>query len=148
MILTSGMKTPEMFTAIETISMRSFQGPECPPLGILRNNFDRCTVFVDSYPPYADFGIYGFAITVLQPHPHLWSMAVDPYFRGLGKGGDLLREITQHYRGLNQDRITLNCRTDNPAQKLYFDQGYRAIRVTRNYYGDKDGLLMNLNLKS
>lgn len=128
------------FDQILKISDESFEGQQRPPLGILRSHFEADDVFV-----WHDAEtIYAFAIVTERfGAPYIWTIAVDLSVRGHGFGTALLREIEAHYRGAGRGSIGLTCKTDNPAQKLYFDCGYRVERVAQKYYGPEgDGLFM------
>jgi ribosomal protein S18 acetylase RimI-like enzyme len=54
----------------------------------------------------------------------------------------LLREIINKYTLQKDFEITLHVHEDNPAQKLYFDYGFRVKRIERDYYNPKNGLFM------
>lgn len=79
--------------------------------------------------------------------PLLRSVAVMANHRGLGHAGSLLKEMHAFYRELGMQRILLHCKQSNPAQKLYFDVGYRVTAVLKNYYAPEgDGLEMEKKL--
>jgi ribosomal protein S18 acetylase RimI-like enzyme len=141
MILLPTEKTEEMFEKVHAISDESFAGVERPPIGLFRIHFDRDDVFVSSI----NSVVVAFAIVEQRSSEgrYIWSIAVTAKYRGCGIGTDLLEQITRRYRRLGHGSIGLSCKVDNPAQKLYFDCGYRVERVAKRYYGDEgDGLLM------
>jgi ribosomal protein S18 acetylase RimI-like enzyme len=86
--------------------------------------------------------IRGFAIVKNVSQPYLWSIAVHPNFQGAGIGGCLLRNIITQYTQTGSKEITLHVAADNPAQRLYFDHGFRVKNVEENYFDPIDGLVM------
>jgi len=66
--------------------------------------------------------------------PYIWSVAVDPDYRRRGAATTLLQEFEKHYKQ-SYESGWLHCRVENPAQKLYFDQGYRIASFEPNIYG-------------
>lgn len=126
------------FNQILKISDESFAGQERPPRGILRSHFEADDVFIRTMSNQ----IVAFAfVTERFGAPYIWSIAVTPQYRGAGLGSVLLQEIAQRYQGEGRGSICLTCKVDNPAQKLYFDMGYRVERVAQKYYGPEgDGL--------
>ena len=140
MIVKPEDKTDYMLRTLIQISDESFKGIDRPPHGIFKEHFDRDDVFVRGIPTFTS----GFAIVTERGGcPYLWSIAVRLEIRGQGAGRGLLDEIETHYRQQGAQRIELTCKIDNPAQKLYFDAGYRAFRVAPRYYQHEgDGLMM------
>ena len=122
------------------INRACFPTDERAPDGVFFNHWDNGTVFVSC----EDDKIVGFAIvTMLAGEPFVWTIAVLPEYRGQGIGGDLLYEIWQWAQQKGERFIDLTVKTSNPAQKLYFDSGYRVVKFLRRYYlGGGDGLLM------
>jgi ribosomal-protein-alanine N-acetyltransferase len=139
MRLTSEEKTVETFNRLRTISDNSFSGIERPPSGVFLSHYETDDVFVDDRRAEP---IRGFCLVGDREGPYVWSIAVNPQYRGQGIGWSLLNEITDYYRGLGKEHITLTCHVDNPAQKLYYDNGYRVVRVVQRYYGADNGLFM------
>jgi len=85
----------------------------------------------------------GYALITPNSSPLLVSLAVMPVDRGYGVGKELLQEIAAYYRSWGAHEIVLHCKTDNPAQTLYFKEGYRVTAYLRNYYKPEgDGLEM------
>ena len=132
---------PTDFNAIKKINDDSFEGVERPPQGILFAHFMADDVFV--LRDLTTEAIYAFAFVTERGGPYIWSIAVTPTYRGAGCGTQLLQEIEEFYRHAGRQSIGLTCKTTNPAQKLYFDMGYRVEKVAQNYYGlEVDGLFM------
>jgi len=133
------------FAQIRNLCFDSFTGMQRPPEGILRHQYDTAGVFIAT-----PFGrpdeLTGFAIvTQKNGQPYVWSIAVKESYRGQGIGSYLLKEIITEYP--EADYIELICRVDNPAQKLYFDMGWRPYNIAKRFYGDEgDGLVMRRKL--
>lgn len=87
--------------------------------------------------------ISGFLISRLtEAGVNVYNVAVLPEYRGQGIATSLLTECHQFYRG--HPLIYLHVNVNNPAQKLYFDLGYRASSFIQNLYGDgKHGIRMD-----
>ena len=130
---------------ITEINTGSFIGIEQPPLSLFEAHYRSDDVFV-----LASLGqVFGFAFVERRlGEPYIWTIAVRPDQRGHGLGMKILQEIETHYRSLHVYReIALSVRSTNPAQKLYFDAGYRVTKLMRAYYGPGgDGLLMRKTL--
>lgn len=135
-------KTGELFDTIERITNVSFVGVEKPSRLALRYAFDNEEIFVSTRN-----GIQGYAIVSTDGgHPYIKSIAVTPCWRKQGIASGLLAEIILYYSKKNEERIDLTVNVDNPAQKLYFDHGFRAVRVLQNFYGETSGLRMRRKL--
>ena len=135
--------TNEQYVQCLNIYRRSFDGVERAPDGVFKTNFDAGTIFVECQDQ-----IVGFAITRAVCGAYLWAIATEPMYRGEGIAGRLLQEIDRHCRSMNYEAINLTVKTTNPAQKLYFDNGYRVVKFLRRYYLDGgDGILMRRILR-
>ena len=91
-----------------------------------------------------------FVVGMIEPDRtgHVVALGVDPAQRRLGHGRRLMHAIEQGFLGSGVTTVRLEVRTTNDAaQKLYFDLGYRIVRRMPRYYtsGD-DGYLMVKNL--
>ena len=127
------------FPIIKAISDACFFGIERPPDEILRYAFESGTIFTQSFGTV----IVGFAILTHEAgQPFLWTIAVLPEARGRGVASDLLREVIAECTNSLGRHLTLTCTVDNPAQKLYFDHGFRVVKILPHYYGEKNGLRM------
>src|SRR6185437_9422285 len=66
------------------------------------------------------------------------NVTVEPAHRGKGIATKLIKQFESVY-GMNQKPenifFWLQVDANNPAQKLYFDLGYRVYSVDENYYG-------------
>jgi ribosomal protein S18 acetylase RimI-like enzyme len=133
--LTSLTKTKSLYNKLLVIHDASFTGVERPPEPLFRQMYLSADVFVS----YIDGEPVGVAIVIDRAsEPYLWTIAVNPEHRRMGVGERLLREISGVFK-----TTELTCKIDNPAQKLYYDNGYRVTGVARGYYGiEGDGLMM------
>jgi ribosomal protein S18 acetylase RimI-like enzyme len=148
MIITTDYKSTD-FNRLREISDACYTGDERPPHEIMKDMVEVCDVFLakESVPRDPDGGnpydmIIGFALVRTSGNPYVWSIAVDKQFQERGVGGNLLREIIKKYTLQKEIVISLHVHEDNPAQKLYFDYGFRVRKVEEAYYMPKDGLLM------
>ena len=79
--------------------------------------------------------------------PYIWSVATYPAYRGKGLATALIHEFEKHYIALGYDRSWLHTKVENPAQKLYFDLGYRVASFVPHIYGlGRHGLTMRKQL--
>lgn len=75
--------------------------------------------------------------------PYIWSIATDSAYRGKGCATALINHFEKHYTAQGYERSWLHVKVTNPAQKLYFDLGYRIASFEPNLYGPHDhGLTM------
>jgi ribosomal protein S18 acetylase RimI-like enzyme len=75
--------------------------------------------------------------------PYIWSVATYPTHRGKGLATLMIQEFEKHYAALGYEKSWLHVRVENPAQKLYFDLGYRVASFEPNIYGPHShGLIM------
>lgn len=80
---------------------------------------------------------------ISEGQPYIWSVATLPSHRGRGLAASLIKEFETYYAAQGYPRAWLHVRDDNPAQKLYFDLGYRVRSVVNNIYGPNEhGLVM------
>ena len=91
-----------------------------------------------------------FVVGMIEPDRtgHVVALGVDPAHRRLGHGRQLMHAIEQGFLGSGVSTVRLEVRTTNDAaQKLYFELGYKIVRRMPRYYtsGD-DGYLMVKNL--
>ena len=79
---------------------------------------------------------------ISKGQPYIWGMATTEEWRGNGVAKALLSVVDGYYQE-KYSLIWLHVDRDNPAQKLYFDCGYRIQGVEKDYYGEQqDGLVM------
>ena len=72
---------------------------------------------------------------ISKGQPYIWSVCTRPSHRGRGCAATLIKEFEQHYTEAGYKKFWLQVRTENPAQKLYFDMGYRVAVFSPNLYG-------------
>jgi len=80
---------------------------------------------------------------------HLFSIAVDPSYRGKGLGGKLLRAFEEVCLSKKVKKVILEVSVINEvALNLYKKHGYRVVKTIPNYYPDSDAYLMEKDLNS
>lgn len=75
---------------------------------------------------------------------YLAQIAVHPDFQRRGVAGNLLRDICGHLKFKSQIKyrnIRLHVAADNPAQRLYYDQGFRVFEIAYAFYKDNSNAL-------
>lgn len=73
----------------------------------------------------------------------LYSLAIDPDFRGLGLASKLLE---YSFKNLDKDKFSLEVKVSNlNAIRLYKNFGFNVKKVLKDYYEDSDGYLMCRN---
>jgi len=81
------------------------------------------------------FMVYEFHRTRLD----LINFAVDPDYRGVGVGSQMLEKLIGKLSDNKRTRITLAVRETNlPAQKFFASHGFRAVNVLRDYYDEAE----------
>lgn len=133
------------FHVIKGISDKSFSGVEIPPEANLRYQYDHTEIFVRE----VNQRIVAYAMVVLDAGtggPYIWSIATEEKHRGCGYAGGLLTEIIEWANAGHYAYIELTVNVNNPAQKLYFDHGFRVTQVLKRYYGEFTGLRMRRKL--
>ncbi len=135
-------KTEELYGRIEDITHASFFRTQRPSCLSLHFEFDHGDIFVDRLGQDEDKASSYAIVSEQGGQPFIWSIATDPLRRQQGLAAMLLREIIGYYRDLGKGRIDLTVHIDNPAQKLYFDHGFRVVRAIPRYYGEESGLRM------
>lgn len=142
------------FNRILEINNLSYSGVQRPTPEILLNAYNQGDVYV-SYNLHGVFAgfvgeVIGFAIVIDYMdnyEPLIWSIAVHPDKRGQGIATRMLMEIEEDVRFHFAKQIRLTVNVNNPAQKLYFDAGFRVKNILRKHYLEEgDGLMMVKNL--
>ena len=87
-----------------------------------------------------------FVVGMIEPDGtgHVVALGVGPEYRRRGYGRRLMHAVEAGFHEQGVSTVRLEVRTSNdPAQKLYFDLGYKIVRRMPRYYtsGD-DGYLM------
>lgn len=124
------------------ITHESYTGVQLPTREIFEKHVKHGDVFVHEGNPIAGYALVDLMLPLL-----LRSIAVLSAYRKFGIGGELLKEVSDYYRERGFNKITLHVHVDNPAQKLYFDSGYRVTKVLHRWYlSEGDGLEMEKKL--
>ena len=94
--------------------------------------------------------VVGFMIYELHKQKlHILNFAVHPQFRRYGVGLQMVSKLMGKLSSHRRTQITLELRESNlPAQMFFKDQGFRAVRVLRNFYEDsgEDAYLLQYSL--
>jgi ribosomal protein S18 acetylase RimI-like enzyme len=141
----TGYKHKEDLERMMEINDSCYAGIYCPPRNIMVDNLLVSDVFVARALEHVNPEIIvGFAIVRDQEHvpAYIWNIAVDPAYQGRGVGGNLLREIIKKYTLAKRMGISLHVNVENPAQKLYYDYGFRVTSYVKDYFKPDDGLYM------
>lgn len=84
--------------------------------------------------------------------PYINNIVVDEGHRGKGIATKLIKRFEESFGSEQKPEnksFWLQVDNDNPAQKLYFDLGYRVYWVDENYYGPgKHALCMHKSARS
>ncbi|GIW79101.1 MAG: hypothetical protein KatS3mg105_0908 [Gemmatales bacterium] len=96
--------------------------------------------------------VVGFMIYELHKTKlHILNFAVAPEFRRNSIGGQMVAKLISKLSSHRRTRITLEVRETNLAAQLFFrSQGFKAVRVLREYYDDtgEDAFLMQYSIAS
>jgi len=74
-------------------------------------------------------------VTCPDNTPYIYSMAVERDMRKSGIATRLIKEVEHWHKAADYKKIWLKTGIDNPAQKLYFDLGYRIFAFDAHLYG-------------
>ncbi|TMM50302.1 GNAT family N-acetyltransferase [Qipengyuania marisflavi] len=86
----------------------------------------------------------GFVLARRAPgEVELLLVAVRPELRGRGIGQALIERFFQSARESNADRVFLEMRAGNPAERLYCELGFQPIGTRKDYYRALDGTLID-----
>ena len=113
------------------LTQQSYSPVQLPQESLFRRTVSRGDVFaiIDGD------ALVGYALVDAQECPILLrSIAVNPRYRSMGHGRALLDEVANYYRSHGWSRLLLHVMEHNPAQKLYFDAGWRVTKVLKGYY--------------
>jgi ribosomal protein S18 acetylase RimI-like enzyme len=133
------------FFQIDALNTICFTGDERAPRGVLKEQWGKGECFVEVSPESGM--IVSFAIVSEKfCEKYVWAIATHPAWRGQGFAGRLLDEIEAWARETKDRSIALTTHEANPAQKLYFDKGYRVAAVLKDYYMTGNGILMRRKL--
>jgi len=85
--------------------------------------------------------VAGFLLSIFRDGPYVYNVAVLPQFRGKGVATKLFEAF--ELENIEYGFYYLYVDLQNPAQKLYFDLGYRVVNIKKDFYGaSKNALVM------
>ena len=92
--------------------------------------------------------IVGFAgIKIILDEADIMNIVTKKIFRNQGIGKLLLENLIQLAKSLNLTSITLEVNEENaPAIHLYKKFGFEILGIRKNYYQNKDGIIMTKKL--
>ena len=127
------------FHSVIEASRQAFEHPD--PIEYTQRSIENGRVWV----AIEDDEVVGFLISKLKNStPYVNSVAVLPAFRGKGVAKKLFEKFEEFYGFQQKSEVKifwLQVRTNNPAQKLYFDLGYRVTGFDEHYYGQNEHAL-------
>jgi ribosomal-protein-alanine N-acetyltransferase len=124
--------------AIFRINKESFDRPQ-PNVGLLSEIVESNN---KTWVAEVDRKVVGFLISSKTFSGHIYNIAVNKNYRGQGIGTALLKQFEEFY-SKEFSHLWLLVHMENPAQKLYFDMGYRVTDVKKDYYyPDQHALVM------
>lgn len=141
-------KTEWLFSEIKRLTNESFTGVEVPPVRVLRTEFEIGDIFIRTATEGEPKVLAYLILREKMNEPYIWSLATDKAHRGQGLASSLLKEVDEFVKTLPEAKrrgitgVGLTTHVNNPAQKLYFDHGYRVKQLLDNYYLGGDGLYM------
>lgn len=143
-LLAREFKTKSMYDRLYDITKQSFTGIQLPPEVTFKYAYLHDDVHVKEH----GSAVIGYAMVgERDEEPYIVSIAVDPAYRGLGAGHQLLAAVIERARWAKKNHVSLTCMIDNPAQKVYYDLGFRVVGVAKRFYEDEgDGLMMRIEL--
>ena len=127
------------FHSVIEASRQAFEHPD--PIEYTQRSIENGRVWV----AIEDDEVVGFLISKLKNStPYVNSVAVLPAFRGKGIAKKLFEKFEEFYGFQQKSEVKifwLQVRANNPAQKLYFDWGYRVTGFDEHYYGRNEHAL-------
>jgi len=126
-------------SAIYTINTMSHEKPE-PNISLLTQIEGP---YAETWVSELDNKVVGFLITrqtitgpsIMNNAFNVYNVAVDQQYRNKGIASELFKAFEEQYKG--KGYAYLHVDAQNPAQKLYFDLGYRVKDIVPGFYGDK-----------
>jgi len=138
---------PRDMTEVIDIESASFEFPWWQEDFICTLRQRNCIGMVAEY----DGRVVGFMIYELgRTRVHILNLAVNPIYRHNGVGSQMLAKLTTRLLSQQRQKIILEVRETNlPAQLFFYENGFRAVSVIRNYYADtpEDAYLMQYSHK-
>ena len=124
----------EDFASIWAINVESF--PKYEPEWFLKDAMKKGKTWV------LELGgeIIGFIVgKIKHGMPYIHNVAVKREYRNVGAASKLVSKFEEYYNSIRKSkhkRFWLQVNSNNPAQKLYFDLGFRVYCIDDNYYGE------------
>ena len=79
---------------------------------------------------------------------HITNIVVRKDKRGIGIGNKLLEKLIEYSKKPEITSITLEVHEENNiAQSLYKKHNFEQVGIRKNYYKDKNGIILTLNFK-
>jgi len=134
--------------AIDRIEQRSFAQDRFPRRNLRRVLSSPASRFLIAYDNAAPAGYAMLLFRRYSTVARLYSIAVDPDFRGKGIAESLLTAAVTEAAGRGADRLRLEFRPSNvAAQRLYERAGFALLERRPAYYDDgEDAIRMELRL--
>ena len=92
--------------------------------------------------------IVGFAgIKIIFDEADIMNIVTKKTYRNVGIGSSLLERLIIISKNLKLSSITLEVNEENiPAIHMYKKFGFKSLGIRKNYYKDKNGIIMTKNL--
>jgi ribosomal protein S18 acetylase RimI-like enzyme len=84
--------------------------------------------------------IAGFLLSIYRDGPYVYNVAVLPQYRNKGIASKLFETFELENKEFGFYYLYVDYR--NPAQKLYFDLGYRVTSIKKDFYGKSENALV------
>jgi ribosomal protein S18 acetylase RimI-like enzyme len=94
----------------------------------------------DTWVAEVDGKIVGMLIAIYREGPYVFNTAVLPEYRNQGIASALFKQFETYFKP--DGFYYLYVDSNNPAQKLYFDLGYRIINIKKDFYGKGENALI------
>lgn len=129
------------------ITNQCFEGAELPSREQFDAAYDVGEIFIVS----EGDKVKGYALMTLAygcyTGPYIQSITVLPEHRGQGLGSQLITEVEDFCRNVNEVKIKLHCKRDSTVVQWYTKMGYEVVKVLKNYYAPEgDGIEMEYKL--
>ena len=127
------------FHSVISVSRQAFEHPD--PIEYTQRSIEDGHVWVAT----EDNEVVGFLISKFKHStPYVNNVAVLSEYRHKGIAKKLFEKFEEFYGSLQTPEVKifwLQVRANNPAQKLYFDWGYRVTGFDEHYYGRNEHAL-------
>ena len=127
------------FHSVISVSRQAFEHPD--PIEYTQRSIEDGHVWVAT----EDNEVVGFLISKFKHStPYVNNVAVLSEYRHKGIAKKLFEKFEEFYGFQQKSEVKifwLQVRTNNPAQKLYFDLGYRVTGFDEHYYGQNEHAL-------